>query len=140
MAFQRKKPAAIGTKAPFPGFKAALLSKELGAPVKGQWTEKTTSITASSLPSRSSASRTRTALALSLLAGALLLNAQAASAQANPPRATTTQPAKNPPEQSSMPSNAPPATTTQTMGETSRDPMVKKMNEDEKAKVETKGK
>jgi hypothetical protein len=60
--------------------------------------------------------------------------------RANPPRATTTQPAKNPPEQSSMPSNAPPATTTQTMGETSRDPMVKKMNEDEKAKVETKGK
>ena len=45
-----------------------------------------------------------------------------------------------PPEQSSMPSNAPPATTTQTMGETSRDPMMKKMNEDEKAKVETKGK
>jgi hypothetical protein len=36
--------------------------------------------------------------------------------------------------------NAPPATTTQTMGETSRDPMMKKMNEDEKAKVETKGK
>jgi hypothetical protein len=33
-----------------------------------------------------------------------------------------------------------PATTTQTTGEASRDPMVKKMNEDEKAKVETKGK
>jgi uncharacterized protein YggE len=59
-----------------------------------------------------------TALAVSLLAGALLLNAQAASAQTNPP----------------------PATTTQTTGEVSRDPTVKKMNEDEKAKVETKGK
>jgi hypothetical protein len=81
-----------------------------------------------------------TALALSLLAGALLLNAQAASAQANPPPATATRPAKNPAEQSSMPSNAPPATTTQTTGEGSRDPVVKKMNEDEKAKVETKGK
>ena len=57
-----------------------------------------------------------TALAVSLFAGALLLNAQAASAQANPPRATTTQPAKNPPEQSSMPSNAPPATTTRPWG------------------------
>jgi hypothetical protein len=39
-----------------------------------------------------------------------------------------------------MPSNAPLATTTQTTGEASRVPTVKKMNEDEKAKVETKGK
>jgi hypothetical protein len=51
------------------------------------------------------------------LSGAILLNAQAASAQAN----------------------RPPATTTQITGEASRDPTVKKMNEDEKAKVETKG-
>jgi len=81
-----------------------------------------------------------TALAVLLLAGALVLNAQAASAQANPPPASATRPAKNPAEQSSMPSSAPPATTTQTTGEVSRDPTVKKMNEDEKAKVETKGK
>ena len=81
-----------------------------------------------------------TALAVSLLAGALILNAEAASAQVNPPPATATRPAKNPAEQSSMPSNAPPATTTQTTGEASRDPTVKKMNEDEKAKVDTKGK
>jgi hypothetical protein len=81
-----------------------------------------------------------TALALSLLAGALLLNAQAASAQADPPPATAARPAKNPAEQSSISSNAPPATTTQTTGEVSRDPTVKKMNEDEKAKVETNGK
>jgi len=80
------------------------------------------------------------ALAVSLLAGALVLNAQAASAQANPPPATATRPAKEPANQSSIPSNAPPATTTQTTGESSRDPTVKKMNEDEKAKVETKGK
>ena len=81
-----------------------------------------------------------TALAISLLTGALLLNAQAASAQANPPPATATRPAKHPAEQSSMPSNASPATTTQTTGEANRDPTVKKMNEDEKAKVDTKGK
>ena len=81
-----------------------------------------------------------TALALSLSAGFLLLNAQPASAQANLPPATATRPAKNPAEQSSMPSKAPPATTTQTTGEASRDPTVKKMNADEKAKVETMGK
>jgi hypothetical protein len=39
-----------------------------------------------------------------------------------------------------VPSDAPPATTTQTTGEASRNPTVKKVNEDEKAKVETKGK
>ena len=42
-----------------------------------------------------------------------------------------------PPEQSSMPSNVSHDDPDQG---TSRDPMVKKMNEDEKAKVETKGK
>ena len=81
-----------------------------------------------------------TALAVSLLSGALLWNAQVVSAQTNPPPATATRPAKNPTEQSSAPSTAPPATTTQTIGEANRDPTVKKMNEDEKAKVETKGK
>jgi hypothetical protein len=60
--------------------------------------------------------------------------------KANPPPATATRPARNPTEQSSVPSNAPPATTTQTTGEVSGDPTVEKMNEDEKAKVETKGK
>ena len=81
-----------------------------------------------------------TALAVSLLSGVLLWNAQVASAKTNPPPTTATRPAKNPTEQSSVPSNAPPATPTQTTGEANRDPTVKKMNEDEKAKVETKGK
>ena len=81
-----------------------------------------------------------TTLAVSLLAGVLLLNAQAASAQTNPPPATATRPAKTPSEQTSVPSTSTPATTTQTTGEASRDPMVKKMNEDEKQKVDTKGK
>jgi hypothetical protein len=81
------------------------------------------------------------ALAVSLLAGAFVLNAQAANAQANTsPPATATRPAKTPAEQNSLPSNAPPATTNQTTGEASRDPTVKKMNEDEKAKVDSKGK
>jgi hypothetical protein len=81
-----------------------------------------------------------TTLAGSLLAGVFLLNAQVAVAQTNTPPATATRPAKTPTEQSSVPNNSPPATTTQTTGEAPRDHMIKKMNEDEKAKVETKGK
>ena len=82
-----------------------------------------------------------TALAVSLLSSALLLNAQAAIAQTtSPPSATATRPATAPPGQTSRPSDAAPATTTQTTGEVSRDPVVKKMNEDEKQKVDTKGK
>jgi hypothetical protein len=82
-----------------------------------------------------------TALAVSLLSSALLLNAQAATAQTNsPPSATATRPATTPPGQTSIPNQSPPATTTQTTGEASRDPVVKKMNEDEKRKVDTKGK
>ena len=76
-----------------------------------------------------------TALAVSLLSSVLLLNAQAATAQTtSPPSTTATRPA------TSMPNESPPATTTQTTGEASRDPVVKKMNEDEKQKVDTKGK
>lgn len=82
-----------------------------------------------------------TALAVSLLSSALLLNAQAATAQTtSPPSATATRPATTPAGQTSMPNESPPATTTQTTGEASRDPVVKKMNEDEKRKVDTKGK
>jgi hypothetical protein len=80
------------------------------------------------------------ALAVSLLAGAFLLTAQANAQSNTPPPATATRPAKTPTEQNSLPSNAPPATTNQTTGEASRDPTIKKMNEDEKAKVDNKGK
>lgn len=76
-----------------------------------------------------------------LLSGALMLPIQAASAQTtSPPPATATRPATTPPGQSSLPNASPPATTGQTTGEVSRDPVIKKMNEDEKHKVETKGK
>ena len=83
-----------------------------------------------------------TALAVSLLSSVVLLNAQAATAQTtSPPSATATRPATTPPGQTSMPNESPAAaTTTQTTGEASRDPVVKKMNEDEKQKVDTKGK
>ena len=80
-------------------------------------------------------------LAVSLLSSVFLLNVPAANAQTNsPPSTTATRPAKTPPEQTSVPNASPPATTTQTTGEASQDPTVKKMNEDEKQKVDTKGK
>jgi len=80
-------------------------------------------------------------LAAALLSGVLLFGAQAANAQANTaPPATATRPAKTPPDQTSIPSNGPAATTKQTTGEASRDPVIKKMNEDERSKVDTKGK
>jgi hypothetical protein len=81
-----------------------------------------------------------TALAV-LLASVLISNVPEVAAQTNPPPgATATRPAKTPPEQTSVPNTSPPATTTQTTGESNQDATVKKMNEDEKQKVETKGK
>jgi hypothetical protein len=81
------------------------------------------------------------ALAASLLSSVFLLNVQTAKAQTNDaPSATATRPAKTPPDQTSIPNASPPATTTQTTGEANQDATVKKMNEDEKQKVDTKGK
>ncbi len=75
-----------------------------------------------------------------LVSSVLLANVQAA-AQANPPpSATATRPATTSPAQTSLPNASPPATTTQTTGEANPGPTVKKMNEDEKQKVDTKGK
>jgi hypothetical protein len=76
-----------------------------------------------------------------LVSSVLVSNVQEAAAQANPsPSATATRPAKTSPAQTAMPNASPPATTTQTTGEANWDPTVKKMNEDEKQKVDTKGK
>jgi len=84
---------------------------------------------------------TTTTLAVLLLSVVFLFSVEAANAQTNsPPWATATRPATQPQEQSSVPNNAPPATTTQTTGEASRDPTVKQMNEKEKGKVERGGK
>jgi hypothetical protein len=83
----------------------------------------------------------RMTLAVSLLSGVFLLSLSPAHAQTNsPPSATATRPAKAPAEQTSIPDASPPASTTQTTGEANHDPVVKKMNEDEKQKVDTKGK
>jgi hypothetical protein len=82
-----------------------------------------------------------TALAASLLSSAFLLFATPATAQStSPPPATATRPATTPPGQSSIPNAGPPATTTETTGEASRDPTIKQMNEAEKSKVERMGK
>ena len=78
-------------------------------------------------------------LAAALLSGVLLFDGPAANAQTSAtPGATATRPAKTPPDQTSIPNTAAPATTTQTTGEASRDPVIKKMNEDEKSKVDSK--
>jgi hypothetical protein len=55
-------------------------------------------------------------------------------------KTTATRPAKEHPNETSLPSAAPPATTTQEMGSTSQDPTIKKMNADEKKKLEIEGK
>ena len=83
-----------------------------------------------------------TALAVSLLSSALLLNAQAATAQTtSPPSATATRPATTPPGQTSHAKRKPrrprqPRPPAKPVAI----PSVKKMNEDEKQKVDTKGK
>ncbi len=81
------------------------------------------------------------ALAATLLSGAIFLNVCPAMAQSSStPTTTATRPAAVPTGQTSIPNNNPPPAATQTTGEVSRDPAIKKMNEDEKRKVETEGK
>jgi hypothetical protein len=75
-----------------------------------------------------------------LLSGVLVFNSQPVAAQANPPDTTATRPAKEAPAQTSAPNAAPPATTNQTTGATNQDATIKKMNEDEKKKVDVQGK
>ncbi|TYL72864.1 hypothetical protein [Bradyrhizobium cytisi] len=80
------------------------------------------------------------ALAVSLLSSAFLLTNAAAFAQstATPP-STATRPTA--PEQNSLPNaSAPPASTTQTTGQSSADPKVQEMNQKEKDKVDRQGK
>ena len=79
-------------------------------------------------------------LAASLLSGVRLFVPAANAQTGAAPDATATRPAKTPAGQTSVPSSGPPATTTQTTGEASRDPTIKQMNEAEKSKVDSKGK
>jgi hypothetical protein len=76
-----------------------------------------------------------------LVSGVLISNIHGAAAQTSqPPDTTATRPAKTTPAQTSVPNASPSATATQTTGESRPDATVKKMNEDEKQKVETTGK
>ena len=76
-----------------------------------------------------------------LISGVLLSSVQMVAAQTNPPpSATAAQPSKTGPEQTSVPNASPPATINQTTGATNQSPTVKKMNRDEKKKIETEGK
>ena len=80
------------------------------------------------------------ALAVSLLSGAVSLIAAGAFAQSNTtPPTTATRPTA--PDQNSLPNaTAPPASTTQTTGQSNSDPKVQEMNQKEKDKVERQGK
>jgi hypothetical protein len=71
----------------------------------------------------------------------LVSNVHEVAAQTSqPPNTPATRPAKTTPAQTSVPNASPAATTTQTTGQSNQDATVKKMNEDEKQKVDTKGK
>jgi len=77
-------------------------------------------------------------LAASLLSTVVLASSQASAQTTTPPPATATRPGS--PDQTSIPNNAPPASRTQTTGQTNPDPTVRKMNEDAKRKIEVEGK
>jgi hypothetical protein len=80
-------------------------------------------------------------LLIATSASLLLSSINTASAQNNsPPPATATRPAKELPEQTSVPNNSQPATRTQTTGEANPDPTVRKMNEDANEKINREGK
>jgi hypothetical protein len=81
------------------------------------------------------------ALAVSLLSSAFLLTAVAAFAQSSNSTPPTTATRPTAPEQNSLPNAAaPPASTTQTTGQSPNDPKVREMNQKEKDKVEREGK
>jgi hypothetical protein len=84
---------------------------------------------------------TKMATLAALISGVLVSDIHEVAAQTGqPPDTTATRPAKTPPGQTSIPSTSPAATTTQTTGESNQDSTVKKMNRDEKRKVDTEGK
>lgn len=81
------------------------------------------------------------ALAVSLLSSAFLLTDTAAFAQSNTTTPPTTATRPTAPDQNSLPNaSAPPASTTQTTGQSTTDPKVREMNQKEKDKVERQGK
>ena len=84
---------------------------------------------------------TKVMMFAALVLSVLVSNTQEVAAQTSQPSDTTaTRPAKTLPAQTSIPNTSPAATTTQTTGETNQDATIKKMNQDEKQKVDTEGK
>ena len=84
-----------------------------------------------------------TAAALLLALAVPMLCAGRVQAQTTPDKpvgANASRPAKAPESQTSLPSNAPPATTTEKTGSTNQPPTVKAMNKDASAKTNQEGK
>jgi hypothetical protein len=76
-------------------------------------------------------------IALSLIG----LHRAASADDTNQPKTTATRPAKEHPEETSLPNDkAPPATRTQQTGSTDQSPVVKEMNAEELEKVKKEGK
>jgi hypothetical protein len=82
---------------------------------------------------------TKAVVGLSLL-GCVSFYPCTVMAEDTSPPSTATRPAKDPTGQTSIPSAAPPAASTQTTGSTNQDATTKKMNEEGKKKVDIEGK
>jgi cytoskeletal protein RodZ len=67
-------------------------------------------------------------------------NTPTTTSEANRPGTNADRPSKTGPEQTSVPNDAAPATTTQITGSTDQEPKVKEINEEEKKKIEKEGK
>lgn len=78
--------------------------------------------------------------AIFILASAVCFAPHHAAAEDKTPPATATRPSASGPDQSSVPSAAPPASRTQTTGQSGQDQTVKDMNARERSKVEREGK
>ena len=76
-------------------------------------------------------------IALSLLG---FQTAVALADDPSPPKTTATRPAREHPNETSLPNNAPPTSSTQTTGSTDQSPVVKEMNAEELEKVKKEGK
>jgi hypothetical protein len=79
-------------------------------------------------------------LGLCLLGYAGFVSSAVSAEDASPPKSTATRPVKERTGEISLPDTAPPATGSQTTGSTNQDPTTKKMNEEEKKKLDIEGK